>query len=60
MIGQGQAVTDLYYDWARQREVEESGAVLVRPDKHIAWRAMSVPDDPTAALRTALTTVLGR
>ncbi|GAB04975.1 phenol 2-monooxygenase [Gordonia amarae] len=60
VIGPGQAVTDLYYDWARQREVEESGAVLVRPDKHIAWRAMSVPDDPTAALRTALTTVLGR
>ncbi|MFZ2241127.1 MAG: FAD-dependent monooxygenase [Gordonia amarae] len=60
VIGPGQVVTDLYYDWARQREVEESGAVLVRPDKHIAWRAMSLPDDPAVALRTALTTVLGR
>lgn len=30
MIEPGQAVTDLYYDWARQREVEESGAVTGR------------------------------
>ena len=54
IIGPGQTNTDPYYDWAKQREVEESGALLIRPDKHIAWRAMTLADDPTAALRTAL------
>lgn len=60
VIGPGRAVTDLYYDWAKLREVQESGAVLVRPDKHIAWRAMSLPADPRAELGAALSTVLGR
>ena len=60
VIGPGREVTDLYYDWAKLREVEESGVLLVRPDKHIAWRAMSLPQDPEDALRTALTTILGR
>jgi 2,4-dichlorophenol 6-monooxygenase len=60
VIGPGREVTDLYYDWAKLREVEESGVLLVRPDKHIAWRATSLPQDPEAALRTALTTILGQ
>jgi 2,4-dichlorophenol 6-monooxygenase len=60
VIGPGRAITDLYYDWAKVREVDESGAVLIRPDKHVAWRAMTMPADPPAALRTAVTAVLGR
>ena len=60
VIGPGRAVTDLYYDWARVREVEEQGALLVRPDKHIGWRSVGLPDDPYRALRDALTTILGR
>ncbi len=60
VIGPGREVTDLYYDWARLREVEESGAVLVRPDKHIAWRSMTMPEDPDGALRTALRQILGK
>jgi len=60
VIGPGRPVTDLYYDWAKLREVEESGALLVRPDKHIGWRTMSLPDDPEAALREALSAILGR
>jgi len=59
VIGPGRTVTDLYYDWTKLREVEESGALLVRPDKHIGWRAMSLPDDPEAALRDALAAILG-
>jgi 2,4-dichlorophenol 6-monooxygenase len=61
VIGPGREVTDLYYDWARIREVEEDGAILVRPDKFIAWRAMSVPDDPGpgAALHAAMASILG-
>lgn len=60
VIGPGRAVTDLYYDWAKLRAVEEDGAVLVRPDKHIAWRSMTMPSDPADALRGALSRVLGR
>ncbi|MGU3436335.1 FAD-dependent oxidoreductase [Actinomycetes bacterium M1A6_2h] len=60
VIGPGRDVTDLYFDWASLREVEESGVLLVRPDKHIAWRSMSMPDDPTVALRSALSSILGR
>ena len=46
VIGPGREVTDLYYDWAKLREVEEAGALLVRPDKHIAWRSMGLPGGP--------------
>jgi 2,4-dichlorophenol 6-monooxygenase len=60
VIGPGRPITDLYYDWAKVREVEESGALLIRPDKHVAWRATTLPDDPQGALRNALAQVLGR
>jgi 2,4-dichlorophenol 6-monooxygenase len=60
VIGPGRAVTDLYYDWARLREVEEDGVLLVRPDKHIGWRAASMPADPEGALTAALQTILAR
>ena len=60
VIGPGREVTDLYYDWAKLREVDEDGALLVRPDKHIAWRSMAMPAQPHAALRAALAQILGR
>jgi 2,4-dichlorophenol 6-monooxygenase len=59
VIGPGREVGDLYYDWATLREVDESGALLVRPDKHVAWRSMSMPEDPETALRTAMEQILG-
>ena len=43
IIGPGREVTDIYYDWARIREIDEDGALLVRPDKHIGWRSMTLP-----------------
>jgi 2,4-dichlorophenol 6-monooxygenase len=60
IIGPGREVTDIYYDWARLREVEEDGVLLVRPDKFIGWRSMSLPADPERALRDALTALLSR
>jgi hypothetical protein len=44
--------TDLY-------EIEDTGAVLVRPDGHVAYRCRSVPRDPMGALRSAVRTALG-
>jgi len=60
VIGPGHEITDLYYDWSKLREIDESGALLVRPDKHVAWRAMCLPDDPVAELGDALRSLLGR
>jgi 2,4-dichlorophenol 6-monooxygenase len=60
VIGPGREVTDLYFDWSRLREVAESGALLVRPDKHICWRAAELMADPEAELRRALTAILSR
>ena len=60
VIGPGRDADDLYYDWADQREVQESGALLVRPDKHIGWRSDGLPDDPEEALASALRAILHR
>ncbi|SFR29561.1 2,4-dichlorophenol 6-monooxygenase [Lentzea waywayandensis] len=60
VIGPGRAVTDLYFDWSRLSGVDEDGAVLVRPDKHVAWRGTSLPADPEAELMSVLTTILSR
>jgi 2,4-dichlorophenol 6-monooxygenase len=60
VIGPGREVTDLYYDWAKLREVAEDGALLVRPDKHIAWRSLTMPGDPEGALHTAMNQILGK
>jgi 2,4-dichlorophenol 6-monooxygenase len=60
VIGAGQVYTDLYFDWARAREIEEDGVLLVRPDKIIAWRSISAVADPEQALTAALLSVLSR
>jgi 2,4-dichlorophenol 6-monooxygenase len=60
VIGPGREITDIYFDWARLREVAEDGAILVRPDKHIGWRSMDMPEDPEPALHTAMSSLLGR
>ncbi|MEZ5153604.1 FAD-dependent oxidoreductase [Rhodococcus zopfii] len=60
VIGAGEPVQDLYFDWGRLREVAEDGAVLVRPDTHIGWRAHRLADDPVTALRDAMLHILHR
>jgi 2,4-dichlorophenol 6-monooxygenase len=46
--------------WLRQREITALGAVLVRPDRVVAWRSLGAATDPAAALGAALGQVLGR
>ncbi|KAH7024129.1 2,4-dichlorophenol 6-monooxygenase [Ilyonectria destructans] len=36
-IGYGQEYEDLYFDWASVRGIDESGCILVRPDRIVAW-----------------------
>ena len=49
---------DTRFDWLRQREVSSEGVVLVRPDRHIAWRSFSASENPRATLEEALGQVL--
>jgi len=60
VIGPGREITDIYLDWTRLREVAEDGALLVRPDKHIGWRSMSLPADPAHALYAAMSSMLSQ
>ncbi|KAK5190007.1 hypothetical protein LTR72_008412 [Exophiala xenobiotica] len=51
---------DVLGEWHSARgELGDRGALLVRPDRHIAWRSVNRPDDPTEALRGALRHILG-
>ncbi|MEU5087444.1 FAD-dependent monooxygenase [Streptomyces sp. NPDC021356] len=45
-------------DWARTHGTTTDGAVLIRPDGFIAWRAPGAVPDPEGALREVLATVL--
>ncbi|MET9170854.1 FAD-dependent monooxygenase [Streptomyces misionensis] len=61
-IGPG-ADADLMYDtegtdWAALHGVTADGAVLVRPDGFVAWRADGAAPNPETALREALKAVL--
>ncbi|KAJ5825462.1 hypothetical protein N7474_002600 [Penicillium riverlandense] len=61
-LGFRQDWEDVYYDWESVRGVQESGAVLVRPDRVVAWRAERVPGDGEACerkLRSVMDSVLG-
>lgn len=46
-------------DWLERYELSESGAVLVRPDGHVAWRSHAGAADPVAVLQAALYQALG-
>ena len=46
--------------WIRNRGIEPDGAILVRPDRFVAWRSMSSASNPGQTLAKALTSVLGR
>lgn len=59
-IGYRLAFDDVYGDWARAREISDGGCLLVRPDRHIAWRSHGMADDPLSALREAIDAVLSR
>jgi 2-polyprenyl-6-methoxyphenol hydroxylase-like FAD-dependent oxidoreductase len=57
-IGPGGDLDDPTGTWARLYDVGADGAVLVRPDGHVAWRVAVCPPDPRASLRAALATIL--
>ncbi|MER5450367.1 FAD-dependent monooxygenase [Streptomyces sp. NPDC002764] len=58
-VGPGAEWTDPEGEWAAVRGVGSGGALLVRPDRHIAWRAPDWTEDRPAELRRAVSSVLG-
>jgi len=55
----GRDFADPERHWASVCELGAGGALLVRPDQHVAWRARSAPADPRAALAAALDAARG-
>lgn len=46
--------------WWRTCQITEQGAILVRPDEHIAWRSKSsVVGDPYSEMKMVFSTILG-
>lgn len=58
-IGDGVELVDRDGTWLRVRQHEDDGAILVRPDGHVAFRSHGSGGDPTAVLGAALRSVLG-
>lgn len=57
-IGWQQDFEDVYFDWARRREISEAGCVLVRPDRFVAWRSTGMIANPSEKLLHVLQAVL--
>jgi 2,4-dichlorophenol 6-monooxygenase len=51
---------DVLNTWTKLRDTSDDGCLLVRPDRFIAWRQNSLPEDPVQALKAALSAVLAR
>jgi 2,4-dichlorophenol 6-monooxygenase len=45
--------------WRRVCEIGTRGALLVRPDQHVAWRVVEAPADRVGRLRDALSEIVG-
>ncbi len=59
-IGPDHELRDREGTWPRLRGHDEGGALLVRPDGHVAYRAPHEPADVHGALEDALAVALGR
>jgi hypothetical protein len=59
-IGEGAELEDPDRAWHAAYGVDEGGAVLVRPDGYVAWRASSAVKTPRAALHAAVASIVAR
>jgi putative polyketide hydroxylase len=55
----GSELADVSGDWLRTYGIDADGAVLVRPDGHIAWRSTGAAADARATLEQVACGVLG-
>jgi 2,4-dichlorophenol 6-monooxygenase len=59
VIGPRRDFEDHTGDWARARDIADSGCLLIRPDQHIGFRAMTTSAHAEQELTSALNTILG-
>lgn len=62
-IGWRQDYEDVFFTWQQKRGVEQKGAVLVRPDRTVAWRSQNLPAVPSISigkLEHVMRCILGR
>ncbi len=59
-IGWRQDYEDVYFDWAKRREIKEDGCVLVRPDRFVAWRSDSMVPACEEKLMVVMKSILSR
>jgi 2-polyprenyl-6-methoxyphenol hydroxylase-like FAD-dependent oxidoreductase len=59
-VGGDGALIDPDHLWQDAYGVGDGGAVLVRPDGHVAWRSHGASDDPAMMLEAVMNAVLGR
>ncbi|KAB2343606.1 FAD-dependent monooxygenase [Actinomadura rudentiformis] len=57
-IGENAEFADVDGRWEAFRQITDEGAVLVRPDNHVAWRSTSGSEDPAGVLADAVARVL--
>lgn len=58
-IGWGCDYEDVYFDWAKRREIDEDGCVLARPDRFVCWRSFGMVDNAGGKLEMVMRQVLG-
>ena len=56
----GRDVADASGAWAAALGIADDGALLVRPDQHVAWRSARGAAEPEQVLRDVLSRILGR
>lgn len=59
-IGAGLDYIDVHRDWHTLRGVEDDGCVLVRPDRFVAWRSISLVRNCNRRLMQVLDGILSR
>lgn len=57
-VGEGGDASDPAGAWARVREIADDGCILVRPDAHVGFRAITRVDNPRADLKAAIERLL--
>jgi 2,4-dichlorophenol 6-monooxygenase len=59
-IGDDADYTDSAGRWAQLREIEDGGAILVRPDNHVGWRSINETTNPADDLAVAMSSIFSR
>jgi len=59
-VGSGRDLADPGGEWLTTYDIDDDGAVLVRPDGHVAWRSRTRATEPRGTLDSVMGTVLCR